>query len=135
VLAIGVVLVLAFWFSTIAVWVGEFLLTLDVRSESGKAIKALSYTTFFHREQAPWLLTKRTEGEPDVEFRPAVQNDGKFVVNVTCSGRLWIFDIETKYTEPRYIVVRVTYMDGKESRQVAEIPAGRGPRSMTIIVP
>ena len=132
----GVLVVLVPLFMTEAVWDGHFPLTLDVRSESGKAIKALSYATFFKNEQAQWWLTKRPEGQPDWGFRPAVQNGGRFVADGDCSGRLWgVFKIERNYVESRYIVIRATYEDGQETRRLAEIPAGRGPRSLTLVIP
>jgi hypothetical protein len=123
------------WLLNESVWDGHFPLTLDVRSQSGKAIEALAYATFFKREQADGAA-KRIAGQPeDVRFRPAARHDGRFVADVGCSGRTWIFDIETRYTEFRYIVCRVTYGDGKEVRRMAEVPAGRGPRSLSIKVP
>ena len=135
VFAIGTVLVvLAPWLLVEAVWDGHFALTLDVVSESGMKIKALSYTTFFNREQADWA-TKNTGGEADLCLHSAVQDNRRFVADIGCSGRLWIFNIETKYTEPRYIVFRVKYGDGKELRCWAEMPVGRGPRSLAVMVP
>ena len=134
-LAIMAVILVSWSLTPEAVWDGYFSLALDVRSESGRAIKELSYATFFKNEQAQWLLTEHAEGEPDSDFRSAVQNNGRFSAEVSCSGRFSIFNIETRYTEPRYLVLRVTYADGKESRRLAEIPAGRGPPSMTVVVP
>jgi hypothetical protein len=125
------------WLLVEAVWDGGFPLALDVRSESGKAIKTLAYATFFKREPAEWV-TKHITGQAedrDSGFRPAVENNGQFLAEVGCSGRTWIFNIETRYTEFRYIVFRVTYDGGKEVRRMAEIPAGRGPRSLTVMVP
>jgi hypothetical protein len=132
---VALVVLAAPWLLNESVWDGHFPLTLDVRSQSGKAIEALAYATFFKREQAD-EAAKPIAGQPgDARFRPAARHDGRFVADVGCSGRTWIFDIETRYTEFRYLVLRVAYGDGKEVRRMAEVPVGRGPRSLSIKVP
>jgi hypothetical protein len=135
VFAAAVILVLTSpWLFSVAVWDGRFALTLDVRSESKAAIKAVSYATSFKLEEAQWLATYNGR-VVDSEFRPADRDNGRFVTQVGCSGRHWIFNIETTYAEFRYVVVRVTSVDGKKVRRLVEIPAGRGPRSVTVLVP
>ena len=123
------------WLLEEAVWDGHFPLTLDVRSASGKPLKALAYATFLKRPEAEWA-TKHVTGQPvDVHFHPAAPHDGRFVAEIGCSGRTWVFNIETRYTEFRYLVCRVTYADGSEVRRMAEVPAGRGSRSLNVVVP
>ena len=64
-----------------------------------------------------------------------MRDNGRFVADINCSGRSWIFNIEKEYTEPRYIVLQVTYDDGKEVRRLADVPGGRGPRSLSVTIP
>jgi hypothetical protein len=132
---VALVVLTAPWLLVEAVWDGQFPLTLDVRSASGKPIKALAYATFFKRSEAEWA-TKHVAGQPEgARFHAALPRDGRFVTEIGCSGRTWGFNIETSYTEFRYIVCRVTYGDGNEVRRLAEVPAGRGARSMSVVVP
>lgn len=132
---VALVVLTAPWLLNEAIWDGRFPLTLDVRSASGKPIKALAYATFFKRPEAEWA-TKNVAGKPeDVHFHPAVPKNGQFVTEIGCSGRTWLFNIETSYTEFRYVVCRVTYGDGNEVRRLAEVPAGRGARSLSVVVP
>ena len=74
-----------------------------------------------------FLVTWHTKGEPDSDFRPAVKQNDRFVAQVGCSGRLWLFNIETKYTEPRYIVLRVAYASGKGSSMFGGNTSGARP--------
>lgn len=118
----------------VCVWSGRFELALDVVSSSGEHIDDVSYAAFFKREEAEWADTDTSEVSGHC-FHPAAKDNGRFIADVYCSGKTWIFDIETSYTELRYIVVRVKCRNGKVFRRMAEIPAGRGPRSMSVSVP
>jgi hypothetical protein len=132
---VAIVVLTAPWFLVEAVWDGQFPLSLDVRSASGKPIRALAYATFFKRPEAEAAIKHVAGQAEDARFHPAVSRDGRFVTDIACSGKTWIFNIETNYTESRYIVCRVTYGDGNEVRRLAEVPAGRGARSLSVVVP
>lgn len=116
------------------VWDGHFQLTLDVTSSSGKHISEVSYAAVSTREQAEWTET-HTSGESEFAFRPTSQDNGRFIAHIPCSGRCWVFDIETSYSEFRYVVVRAKYESGKVFRRMAEVPVGRGPRTLKVLVP
>ena len=118
----------------VCVWDGRFELALDVVSSSGEHIDDVSYAAFFKREEAEWVEADTSEVSEHC-FHPAAKDNSRFSADVVCSGKTWVFGIETSYTEPRYIVVRVKCRNGKVFRRSAEIPAGRGPRTMTVSVP
>lgn len=119
--------------SPVCVWSGHFELLLNVVSSSGKRINDVSYATFSKHEEAERAESGTSEVSASC-FHTAVKDHGRFIANVACSGRSQL-GIETSYFEYRYIVVRVKYEDGKESRQVEEITPGRGDRSIAIAVP
>jgi hypothetical protein len=119
--------------SSVAFWDGRFSLALNVSSSSGEKMDNISYATFSQREVAEEM--QKYVNLENYAFRPAVLDNSCYTATIPCSGKRWIFNIETKYTEPRYIVVQVEYGNGKKSRIFAEIPEGRGPRSLTVSVP
>jgi len=102
---------------TEAVWDGYFQLALNLSSKSGESISDVSYATFFKIEEAEWL-EKHTDVGMEADFHPAEKDNGWYIATVLCSGRFGIFNMETKYIEPRYIVVRLKYKNGKELRRM-----------------
>ena len=118
-----------------AVWDGRFDLTLDVSSLSGKHIKNVSYATYFRQDEADWVATDSSEVSSHA-LRPVARDTDGFIVPIPCSGKAnYFFDIEWSYSEACYIVVEVTDEKGEKTRKSLHIPKGRGPRSMTVLVP
>jgi hypothetical protein len=121
---------------TVAVWDGAFLLTVNLQSSVSSPIVAAEYLEVVSRDDANWIAANPKS--PDASFHPAGDFDGKrFTANIPCSGRLAniITYYETSYFEYRFVVVHVLYQDGSERCVVAEVPVGRGNRSVTLVVP
>jgi hypothetical protein len=120
--------------SVTVVWDGRFDLRLEVVSENGKRAQSLYYATEDRREVAE-LIAQNPKTDVEATFRAAREDNDAFVAQIPCSGRKNRVGLENSYHEPRFVVVRVRYEDGAEVRRVAEIPVGRGKRSVTIEIP
>jgi hypothetical protein len=85
-------------------------------------------------EEADWISHNNWERE--YPFEALKDFDGtKFVIEAPCSGRTWL-GFNYGYVEAyRFVVLRVGYGNAKQLKTVAEIPKGRGPRSMTVGIP
>jgi hypothetical protein len=115
-------------------WSGRFLLEVTVRSESSQPIHAVSYAACFDRADAEW--TAQTDDPvANCLLKTAEIVDGRpFTVDIPCDGREWL-GFQYGYTQRKFLVLRVDYTYGEQVRTIEEIPAGRGPRSMTVTVP
>jgi hypothetical protein len=116
-------------------WDDTFTLALNVSSLSGKPIDSVSYATCAGLKEAKALASGAANEADSAAFKAAANENNRFTADVRCSGKRCLFKIETQYTEPRYVVIRAKHDDGKELRRLKEIPAGRGPRSVSIAVP
>ena len=114
-------------------WDGQFKLSIDIQSKSLRRIVIASYCLEQSRiEYADAISQNPTLGDWK-NFKQS--QDGKlYIAEIPCYGRIDMFG-HYGYGEFRYIVVHVEYEDGTQSSVAAEIPEGRGKRSMTVTVP
>jgi hypothetical protein len=118
-----------------AAWGGRFQLDVQLQSQASQPIHSVSYATFFRREEADSVVSNSDDPAAISEFKAAQDFDGKrFVVDVRCGGRKWL-GFDRIYSEERFIVLRVDYLDGEQLHTIEEIPAGRHARSMTVTIP
>lgn len=134
ILLIVVICTLPFVF-TIEVWDGRFPLTLKISPSSGENVKEVSYCSFNDLQAAKRVESPTYHQVEKGDFFPVKKEKDHFVVSIPCSGKLWIFNIETAYSEPRYIVLLIQFENGKKLRRMEEIPKGRGPRTLSVVVP
>jgi hypothetical protein len=116
------------------IWDGHFALNLDVFSLSGKQVSKVLYAPCFDQHSADWLATDRSEAS-HCEFRQAAKGPDGFLAEVRCSGKTNFFNFELSYVEYGYIVVEVTDEKGNTIRKSLHIPAGRGTRTLEILIP
>jgi len=117
----------------IEVWDGRFDLAIHLQSKSGRRIESVEYEAFFRRDHAEFTVAHQPEGFGG--FREAEYWSGVWHCHVASTGRRDIFGRELRYMFARFVVLLIRYDNGEELLQIAEVPEGRGPRSMTVDVP
>jgi hypothetical protein len=115
----------------VAHWIGHC--DLSVSLESDAPITRVLYDTYVE-EDAQWILQDRQKSL-NASFLDAKRVGDAFVAVVTCYGSFDLYERESSYAEPRFIVFRCMHPDGTETWKMAEIPEGRGARSVTISIP
>lgn len=114
----------------IAVWDGRF--QLNVTIESVEPFHAAQYDYFWKRDIAQIVLSG---GEESDSWEFAQLSGSAFVLDLPCSGRINFYGHESSYSEPRYVVAKITLKNGEIVRKLIEVPQGRGARSVTISLP
>lgn len=117
------------------VWDGSFTLAVNVQSSAHSPIARIEYMEIASRDQGDWIT--QNPKSRDCSFQQATDFDGKqFTASIHCSGHIFSsINYERSYFEFRFLVVHVQYKNGQDECMIAEIPAGRGKRSMTLTVP
>ena len=131
--AILFVLVSLLLFPSVVYWDGRFELILRPVYQPGVRVQSITYVAVDNLEIAE-LIAGNHKFDIEARFLPAERQNDEFVASIRCSGKE-IGGIETKYCEPRFLVVRVKYDNDKENRKVVEIPIGRGKRQISIQLP
>lgn len=121
-------------FAVVSIGDGHFELAMNIDSPQGKSIQSVSYSASNNLDYFEWLIRGGSEVD-DLEFDRAPENDRRFMASIYCSSKTNGYGRETKYVEPRYLALRVTYTDGTTARQIATIPSGRGKRAMHVTIP
>lgn len=116
------------------VWDAHFKLNVNTHSKSSLPTHHVRYVFASRREEAD--LISRYNCEAEYPFKSVEDFDGtRFIVYAPCSGRSW-FGVDYGYVEPyRFLVLRVDHGNAMQLKTFAEIPTGRGLRSMTIEIP
>jgi hypothetical protein len=116
-------------------WDGSFNLTVNLVSNASLIITKIEYLEVASRRTGDLIV--QNPRSADGSYQPATDFDNKrFTAEISCFGRrIGIFGYETNYGEFRFVVVHLQYQNGEHKYMVAEIPAGRGDRSMTLTVP
>lgn len=113
-------------------WVGRFHLSISVVSEV--PLSALLYEEFFDEENAKFAFSEGANA-PSGRFQQPERKGNGFLALVSCGGKSDMYGRDLSYSEARYIVLRCQHSDGTETWKMAEIPKGRGARSMTLSIP
>jgi hypothetical protein len=120
-------------FASTGLWDGHFELSIDIQPKTSRQISVACYCLEQSRKESADAISQNpTWGD----WKNCKQSqDGKsYLAEIPCYGRFDIFG-HYGYGEFRYIVVRAKYGDGTQDCVTAEIPEGRGKRSMKIMMP
>ena len=129
--AVVTMLIVLLTTETVAVADTEFQLTITPVSKSGRHVTSLLWATTNDGESAN-AIARNSIATPEVEFRGAERQDNHFVANVSYSARIVNGVVSAKHV-PHFVVVAVTYDDGKSVREVAELRPGT--RSVSVALP
>ena len=129
-LAFLVVVLLPYRYMTIGIGHVDLAVTI----ESDVPVTRVLFECFPDRRTAAWVVSEHYAGH-DISFRALPVNNGRFDTAVTFTDKRDANGRELSYTEYRYVVLRCQHPDGTETWKMAEIPRGRGARSMTISIP
>jgi len=120
------------YFTAVSKWNGFFSLTMNVRSQSSRSIRAVSYATCSAKAEGD--ACSQGNAPCELLFTPVRKlRDAKCTIDVPCSG-CSLLGYEIGYDQARFLVLRID-CDGQQLCAAAEIPKGRGPRSMTVTIP
>ncbi|MBL8818546.1 MAG: hypothetical protein JNL58_21135 [Planctomyces sp.] len=119
--------------STQGVWDGDFSLTISVTESEPIDQESLLFATFWSEDQARDALAK--PGVYEWGFHPSqLTDDGRATIDVPVFGRITTWG--DTYNQPPFLVAEYRLAhDGKVTRKCFDIPTGRGPRSIEILLP
>jgi hypothetical protein len=119
-----------------AVWDGHFDLRIIVDTHQPVDRSSFLFATCWHERDAVHAVQNSSIDE--YGFRsPHTTQSGELLIDVPCSGREGAFGFGSTYNQPKYLVVeyRIDNNPPQPLRRRFSIPRGRGPRSMTIVIP
>jgi hypothetical protein len=125
-------LVVAFDYSSVALWDGRYSVDVEVKRTSDRPLVRAEAVTLFREE---W---DAAEGDPDrIELWEPVtfRDDGSFTIHVPCSGRDSALGRRLSYSRMEVLALKVTYADGSSRLVAVDIPENRSPRKKQIQVP
>ena len=121
--------------STPAVWDGEFSLTISVTESKPIDRDSLLFATCWSEDEVRDALGK--PGVYEWGFHPPkLTDDGRAIIDVPVFGRTTTWS--DTYNQPQFLVAEYHVANDTShlpARKRFDIPTGRGPRSMAILLP
>lgn len=136
-IAIVLMIVLLLGPSPPQVWFGDFQLSITVDESEPIERESVRLATFWSNADAELAMNSSGEHEPGF-YPPRFTNDFKITIDVPAFGQHETWRRPSTYYQPRFLVVEYRLASGTHpqvARKCFSIPTGRGPRSMTILLP
>lgn len=124
-------------FVSVKVWDGSFPLTIVIDTDQPIDPNELYFATCWHKIDAEYAIETGTTG--DAPFGPGDSDgDNLYTISVPCSGRAGPYGIEYSYHQPLFLILEYSMLQGDNKvtrRKRFNIPTGRGPQSINVVVP
>lgn len=117
----------------VIVWDGRFSVTVNIQASGDKTVESISYASYFKREIADWVADHAFD-QASAEFTKAEFIGSHITADIPCSGKESLFGREFDYVELSCLVLRIDFTDGSRTTKTVEVPTGRGPRSLKVVI-
>ncbi len=129
---VSVAIVIVLGGLNLSIWDGSFALTVKLTSRA--PVESVDYVLCFTEEQADLILQMANKNSRDIGWDSSKVNEGAFTVRGRCSGKFYL-GVEYGYVQDRYMIIKCQRANQAMLLTKAEIPLGRGPRSIDVAIP
>jgi len=121
----------------VAVWDGEFPLSVRIENKQDLSIRAVRCEAFGHQAEAQYVVDQTIARQPcDLEMKEIPYAGDALEIHVPCFGKdLASLPIHISRGQFEYLAVVAELGDGTRLGKVAAIPDGRVSRSLTVELP